>query len=545
MATIPSTKPETMAPVLMTPAVTKKESQKPYLSDYMLAEVGSCMHDDSFMNLLTCSNRIYKKENIRVKTLGVRTELVNRLFRGTVESLPLIFQNPRVLASLKALNLKGRDFREICLSEALAPFTGLQKLDMRGMKGLLRKDYLSFTFRPNLREFYVSEFPIPEGHVQAVGNEHPLDDKALGHIVKMMPNLHIFSITACLEISSKGYQLLASLKQLQELYLKNVDKVDDEAFDIIAKSLTNLRKLNLGECRGITVLGCYSIVYLQDLRELDLSLIHVGSMNNVNDVYLQVIVQLPHLEKLCLSYCEEITSKGMQLLASSKNIRYLDLFHTNVDDNALQAIGRLAHLRVLKVANCKNITSNGFELFAKLSSSKNLEELYFDGAKVNDAAFRYIPTHFPNLKYLGLSLKDASTFGRVGEVYRQLGNLDKAKAYLEEAIKMNPKDALAYERLSEVFRQQGDFEKARAHFEKAAEINPEYRFHYEPLKYFGRWEDAELPLTNSNTKDSEHDLPPATVGNGLPNFDNWESDQLLLDEVPEIDPKDDTWNFLS
>ena len=432
----------------------------------MLANICSMMSGTSFVNLLTSSKRIYKKDTFVLEALKVRPDLVNSLFEGTIESLPRIFQNPRVLASTKALDFSDLDLQDVSLPQVLGPFTGLQELDLSQVEGLHRKDFLSLKPFPNLREFILD-------------GEEELDDKALGHITKMMPNLRILSLKECWRITAKGVQQLASLKQLEELDLENVHNIDDEAFHILATNLTNLRKLDIQDCTHITNVGYRSLVYLQELREIDFYCEGMG--NSQDDDFVQFVVQLPHLEKLnfycshditfkgfCLlsslkqpelfelilggmaiddesldhiaknltnlrkldiSDCYQLTSHGYQAVAFLKDLRELDVsdseaseegYEHGVDDDALRKIAQLSHLEELNLGYCKKITPKGFEVLASL---KNLRVLHLSGTNVDDESLRYIALHLPYLRVLHLD-SESITFKGI-ESLASLQSLEK------------------------------------------------------------------------------------------------------------------------
>ena len=55
----------------------------------------------------------------------------------------------------------------------------------------------------------------------------------------------------------------------------------------------------------------------------------------------------------------------------------------------------------------------------------------------------------------------------------ELGDLDKARIELKKVVHIDPKDAQAYFKLGNVFEQQKNYQKAFGNYRKAEELNPE------------------------------------------------------------------------
>ena len=87
-------------------------------------------------------------------------------------------------------------------------------------------------------------------------------------------------------------------------------------------------------------------------------------------------INLPLLEELDLSSCEDLTMEGLrQLLAKcSATLRKLDLWRTGISGEGLDSIPVLKQLEKLNLGNCWDLTNTGLlQLLAKCSST--LKEL--------------------------------------------------------------------------------------------------------------------------------------------------------------------------
>lgn len=64
----------------------------------------------------------------------------------------------------------------------------------------------------------------------------------------------------------------------------------------------------------------------------------------------------------------------------------------------------------------------------------------------------------------------------LGIAYGRAGDLERAKASLNQAIELNPKHPIAYNELGMIQRKQGQFAAARASYERALVLHPAFHF---------------------------------------------------------------------
>ena len=69
--------------------------------------------------------------------------------------------------------------------------------------------------------------------------------------------------------------------------------------------------------------------------------------------------------------------------------------------------------------------------------------------------------------------KNASYLDTIGWIYYMMGNLNKAKNYIEESLKHDPESATVVDHLGDVLFKLGDKTKAMENWKKAAKLEPD------------------------------------------------------------------------
>ncbi|XP_061391676.1 uncharacterized protein LOC133327120 [Musca vetustissima] len=115
----------------------------------------------------------------------------------------------------------------------------------------------------------------------------------------------------------------------------------------------------------------YSIQQLRGLRSLNLK-----GCNKITDVSLKYGLKFIELQRLCLSYCQQISSLGMEALVSNcPSIEELDLSDCyNINDKTMQLVtAKLKRLRTLHISGCSQLTEHSLD--AILVNCKCLQTL--------------------------------------------------------------------------------------------------------------------------------------------------------------------------
>lgn len=122
------------------------------------------------------------------------------------------------------------------------------------------------------------------------------------------------------------------------------------------RALFAVYELNLVD--DATVDG-YSIQQLRGLRSLNLK-----GCNKISDVSLKYGLKLVELQRLCLSYCQQISSLGMEaLVLNCPSIEELDLSDCyNINDKTMQLVtAKLKRLRSLHISGCSQLTEHSLD----------------------------------------------------------------------------------------------------------------------------------------------------------------------------------------
>jgi tetratricopeptide (TPR) repeat protein len=73
---------------------------------------------------------------------------------------------------------------------------------------------------------------------------------------------------------------------------------------------------------------------------------------------------------------------------------------------------------------------------------------------------------------LGISPEEFSEMGRVGAMYYEHGNLEKARAIFEGLVEVDPQSAAAHAALGALFTRTERYDEALGHLDRAIELDP-------------------------------------------------------------------------
>lgn len=205
--------------------------------------------------------------------------------------------------------------------------------------------------------------------------------------------------------------LSMNLLSLKSLEISDCENISNNIMDAIIK-FTNLKKLKLISCERITRLsipnsvsylslkGCVGIpTYgLRDLsRHTKLCVLDL-SFTQINDDALKSIEKLTLLKKLNLSFCKNITNKGLQFI-SNLRLNELNISQCNLSENCLKYLSKMTSLRLLYLNRIGKITNKGLKYLSNLTSLLNLE--LNDCSRVTNYGLRFIK-NLKNLQTLTL-----------------------------------------------------------------------------------------------------------------------------------------------
>jgi len=142
-----------------------------------------------------------------------------------------------------------------------------------------------------------------------------------------LPSLRAITLSSvCLpsqQFGDDGIKALAGLRQVESFEIGGFgSKMTDAGLDVL-RNFTNLRRLALVNCTGLTAQGFAMISELKQLRVLSVDTYQLGSADSA----LAFVTKLTELEELCLEDVgpRPLTDEGLRHLAPLKRLRRLDM----------------------------------------------------------------------------------------------------------------------------------------------------------------------------------------------------------------------------
>ena len=196
-----------------------------------------------------------------------------------------------------------------------------------------------------------------------------LTDNQLGQLALHCPNLEAINLSNCSQITEVGLGILASLRNLRELSLNNLN-------DKQLKELTH---------------------YCSKLEVLNLE----GNMVNPLEITNEGLKSLTNLRQLRLDNCHKIDNEGLKGIVL--NLQHLEIVNNwFITDNGLTAIAPfLTNLKRLDLVSCTAITKRG--LIAIAPYLTNLRRLDLEACWITTAEVKDITASLKNLEKVNYS----------------------------------------------------------------------------------------------------------------------------------------------
>ncbi|SCZ91819.1 BZ3500_MvSof-1268-A1-R1_Chr5-3g08157 [Microbotryum saponariae] len=140
-----------------------------------------------------------------------------------------------------------------------------------------------------------------------------LTDEAVAGIVKYMPRIRNLILAKCGRLTDDAIHSISLLgKHLHYLHLGHVSNITDVAVTALARSCTRLRYIDLACCTRLTDLSVFELATnLPRLKRI--GLVRVA---NITDEGIQALLQRTSLERIHLSYCENLSVLAIHHLLS-------------------------------------------------------------------------------------------------------------------------------------------------------------------------------------------------------------------------------------
>ena len=279
---------------------------------------------------------------------------------------------------------------------------------------------------------------LPALKMLNIGGAEGVTDTILATVASKLTSLTILDVSECQRVTDQGVQHLSQLTNLQELHLGWNLKMVDRALSALPAGLT---KLDLSYCAEV------SLIPLTPNSLPHLAHLHLRRCPLVNDAGLNSLAAAaPALQHLDISYCINITSRGLRCLsslttlhtlnisachraatvlglgslASVPSLKTLDVSHLpRLDNGCMQAVSFVSQLQHLSLRECPRITDHGLLALLRIPKLLSLE---IDGRNVSKESVEKLQMRCPCLRRVRIACKDFTWSSFNDRYERSYGN---------------------------------------------------------------------------------------------------------------------------
>ena len=345
------------------------------------------LNNDWFLQILEqCGNTL---KSLTLENSNITDEILIK-YKGTLPSLENLKMTDCELTNkglLQILQLCGSTLRSLDISrtnitgENLSEYKGtlpcLQNLKLSSSRQLTDKGLLQILqlCGSTLRSLDIS--------VTNITGENLSEYKGT------LPCLNTLDMSNCEQLTNKG---LLQILQFCGSTLRSLDigftHITGENLSEYKGTLPCLENLNMSDCNQLTDKGLLQLLQLcgSTLRSL------VIGVTNITGEYLSKYKgTLPYLENLNMTFCEQLTNKGLlQILQlCDSKLRSLNIRFTNITgENLSEYKGTLLCLESLDMISCQQLTDKGLlqilQLCGSTLRSLNIEFTNITGETLSD-----------------------------------------------------------------------------------------------------------------------------------------------------------------
>ncbi|PLW37961.1 hypothetical protein PCASD_10040 [Puccinia coronata f. sp. avenae] len=223
-----------------------------------------------------------------------------------------------------------------------------------------------------------------------------LTDASLDGIIKQMPRIRNLVLAKCVGLTDEALNSICGLgKYLHYLHLGHVSSLTDRAVIRVARSCTRLRYIDLACCNNLTDMSVFELAQcLPRLKRIGLV-----RVSNITDQSVYTLVERTSLERIHLSYCDNITVGAIHWL--------------------LQRLHRLTHLSLTGVPAFRRTDLQAWCRAPPKDFNAHQRQAFcvYSGKGVNE--LRYY------LAALYLSITSSNNRGRVGQASSNNSSTDE------------------------------------------------------------------------------------------------------------------------
>ncbi|GAA97197.1 uncharacterized protein L969DRAFT_44274 [Mixia osmundae IAM 14324] len=178
-----------------------------------------------------------------------------------------------------------------------------------------------------------TSFGLPMVHITSKNFEHlryldmtglnKITDAAIASIVANMPRIRNLILCKCTNLTDESIYSICKLgKHLQFLHLGHVGRLTDSAITMLTRRCTRLRYIDVACCPLLTDMSVQEMAAgLTKLKRIGLV-----RVTNLTDLAISALMQRSSLERVHLSYCENISVPAIHaLLQQLRRLTHLSL----------------------------------------------------------------------------------------------------------------------------------------------------------------------------------------------------------------------------
>ncbi|KAF3363195.1 Uncharacterized protein PHSC3_000209 [Chlamydiales bacterium STE3] len=220
-------------------------------------------------------------------------------------------------------------------------------------------------------------------------------EPSFAKVLQLCPKLISLNLSGSEKISP---YLEAVPKKVKELILARCIWLKDQTMLALIDHFLQISHLNLSQNTNLTYLSLGEIKKLFDLKSLSLA-----SCHQIGDRELSLILQsASQLREVDLSNCRSITEAGFLELAQILiRLNKINVSRTFMTDTCLvELANRAQFIEYADFSRCSAITERGVYHFVKAEA--NLKEIYLADCRLAEESLRLLKENYPKLKIIDL-----------------------------------------------------------------------------------------------------------------------------------------------
>ena len=227
--------------------------------------------------------------------------------------------------------------------------------------------------------------------------------ETLKHVFNSAQHIQDLALIDC-SLTDKGLLKILGICGIQLTSLDVTGStVTGEGFHVLKDKFSNMEKLCLEKCVGLTQQGLLQILKMCGSRLQDLNI----SETDITGQGLEELQEkFADLKALSLYCCKNVTDQGLLkvLRMCGTKLQDLDITGTNITGQGLEKMQeKFADLKALNLSYCSRLTDQGLLKVLRMCGAK-LQDLDISGTDISGQGLEELQEKFADLKALNLRL---------------------------------------------------------------------------------------------------------------------------------------------